>query len=190
MHMNKPVQDGDVEIVYQGKIVEVVKTPMKIGEKKVSFESARRAPGVRLLFVRDRKILMSREYRSEIQDYDYRLPGGKVFDTLEEYNAAPQDDASMAKHAEAAAIKEAIEEVGLVAKNLQLIHISHSGATVVWNLFYFVIEDFEEGERELEDGEVIEPEWKTFEEAEKLCLDGSVKEDRSAAVLLRFLATQ
>jgi len=32
------------------------------------------------------KILLSREYRSELDRYDYRLPGGKVFDTLAEYH--------------------------------------------------------------------------------------------------------
>ena len=30
-------------------------------------------------------IQLSKEFRSELNGYDYRLPGGKVFDTLEEY---------------------------------------------------------------------------------------------------------
>jgi len=59
---------------------------MKGGDKEVVFETARRAPGVRLIIVRDGQMLITREFRNELDDYDYRLPGGKVFDTLDEYS--------------------------------------------------------------------------------------------------------
>ena len=58
---------------------------MKLGDKKMTFEKARRAPGVRLLIIKKNKILITKEYRDEIGEFDYRLPGGKVFDKLEEY---------------------------------------------------------------------------------------------------------
>lgn len=69
-------------VKYRGRIIEVVEE--KYGTR--TFEIARRSPGVRALIVRDGKILLSREYRTEVDEYDFRLPGGKVFDTLSEYN--------------------------------------------------------------------------------------------------------
>ena len=90
--MNKLQKDGPEEVVYKGKIFEVVKQPMKAGEKKMVFESARRSPGTRLLIVKNNQMLITKEFRSELDDFDYRLPGGKVFDTLDEYDKHLNDD--------------------------------------------------------------------------------------------------
>ncbi len=43
------------------------------------FETAVRSPGVRLIIVKDNQMLITKEFRGELDDYDYRLPGGKVF---------------------------------------------------------------------------------------------------------------
>ena len=77
--MDKLQKDGPEEIVYKGKIFEVVRQPMKAGDAKVVFEIARRSPGTRLIIIKNDKILTSREFRTELDVYDYRLPGGKVF---------------------------------------------------------------------------------------------------------------
>ena len=65
-------------IVFRGKIVEVVQDAKR--------EFARRSPGVRLLIIKGNQTLLTKEYREEIKSFDYRLPGGKVFDTLVNYN--------------------------------------------------------------------------------------------------------
>jgi 8-oxo-dGTP pyrophosphatase MutT (NUDIX family) len=59
---------------------------VKICDQELVFEIARRSPGVRLIICDKDKILLSKEFRKELKGYDYRLPGGKVFDTLKEYN--------------------------------------------------------------------------------------------------------
>jgi len=56
--MDVPKVVGDEIIVYSGRVFEIVRQPMKIGAKVVDFEIARRSPGVRLLVVRDGKILL------------------------------------------------------------------------------------------------------------------------------------
>lgn len=62
---------------------------MQIGDRQKVFEFARRSPGTRLIILNDKhEILITKEYRSELEKFDYRLPGGKVFDTLVEYNDA------------------------------------------------------------------------------------------------------
>lgn len=74
------------KIVYQGKIIEVVQQTRKTGDTEKLFEFARRSPGTRLIVRSGDKVLLTKEYRTETGNWDYRLPGGKVFDTLEEYN--------------------------------------------------------------------------------------------------------
>lgn len=178
-------KDGPEEIVYKGKIFEIVKQPMRAGDKRVVFEIARRSPGTRLIIVKGDKMLITREFRTEINAYDYRLPGGKVFDTLDEYRQHLSQD--ILPFAIEAAKRECREETGLVAKNIKNFAIAQSGATVVWDLLYFIIDDFEEGgTQKLEAGEVVNVEWKSFEGIKKLCKVGSITEDRTLGVLFKF----
>jgi hypothetical protein len=71
-------------IVAKGKIFELVQLEQPDGR---IFEVARRTPGVRLIIpdYATEKILLTKEFRRELNDFDYRLPGGKVFDTLDEF---------------------------------------------------------------------------------------------------------
>lgn len=183
-----PEHIGNEKIVFKGKFFEVVHTPVNIGGKIADFESVRRAPGVRLLIVGGRKILLINEFRRELSGFDWRLPGGKVFDSLEEYRRALGQKKDMLSHAIAAAKKECAEETGLVAKSIRHFYTAQAGLTVKWDMFYFIIDKFEGGGgQKLEDGEIIQPAWKTFEEAKQMCINGDVKEDRTLGVLLRFL---
>lgn len=175
------------KITYQGKIVEVVEKEVVIGKKTKIFELARRSPGVRLIIIKDNTVYLSKEFRHEVQGYDYRLPGGKVFDTLTEFNDALSNNINILESAKAAAIKEAREEMGIVVNNGELFHKSVCGATVEWDLYYFVITDFTKQDQELEDGEVIELNPVSIDEAKEMCLDGRIDEERSALTLLRYL---
>lgn len=168
-------------IKYRGKIIEVIEETH--GNK--IFEKARRSPGVRALIVKDNNILLSREFRYELNDYDYRLPGGKVFDTLTDYSNHLNED--LTKYADKAVVKECYEEVGLNVKNPKLIKVSKAGATIEWDLYYYLIEDFEYDVQHLEDGEDITFNWYSLSEVEKFCLQDKIKEDRSVAVILRYV---
>lgn len=176
-------------ITHQGKIIEVVQSEVEQDGKKKTFEFARRSPGARLIIPKQDAILLTREYRHELSGYDYRLPGGKVFDSLEEYTVALQNNVSMEQAAQNAAIKEAREEVGIHVQDISFFHKSVCGATVVWDLYYFVVHSFNEGVQELEDGEDITFEFVHKEKVQKMCLEGLVSEERSALMLLRFLNT-
>lgn len=162
------------------------------GEKRVTFEYARRSPGTRLIIVSDDKVLLTKEFRREHGGWDYRLPGGKVFDRLADYNAFLKSKGDLLMRAKQAAKREAREEVGLKVKKLKHYHTSKCGATVDWDLFYFIVREFEmakEGQR-LEHGEEIEPVWLSFNMARETILKGKMKEDRSVGVLLRYLDSQ
>jgi ADP-ribose pyrophosphatase len=177
-------------IKHKGNIIEVVQREVEQNGNIKVFEFARRSPGTRLIIPKGEKVLLTKEFRHELNGYDYRLPGGKVYDSLDEYNAALETGVDINEAAKKAAIKEAHEEVGILAKDLTLFHKSICGATVVWDLFYFVVNDFEQTEQNLEEGEDITFEFIDTSRAKAMCLDGSVSEERSALVLLRYLNHQ
>ena len=180
----KPI--GPEKIVYQGKIFEIVQQQMKAGQKTVTFEIARRSPGVRLIIVKKDHLLLSREFRTDLNAYDYRLPGGKVFDTLDEYQGKSPE--KMMDCAIKAAKKECCEETGLIAKKITHFVTTKAGATLSWDLYYFIIDEFAESAdgKALETGEVIETEWKTWSEVKDLARRGQIMEDRTLGVLFKF----
>ena len=143
------------KITHQGKIIEVVQKVVERNGKTNTFEFARRSPGTRLIIVKGDYILLTKEYRYENDKYDYRLPGGKVFDTLLEYHDALQAHKNLADLAKNAAIKEAREEAGIDVTDIYFFHKSICGATVVWDLYYFIVNSFNEVNQELEEGEDI-----------------------------------
>ena len=182
------------KILYQGKIVEVVHFDVEQAGKKMVFEKARRSPGVRLIIPGEKTILISKEDRQEVGGYDYRLPGGKVFDTLEEYNQALASGVDMTEAAKKAAIKEAREEVHIDVQDLTFFHRSICGTTMEWDLYYFVVNKYEPVDREVvaaertvEEAEDIDAQFIDETKVKAMCLDGSMSEERSALVLLRYL---
>ena len=160
---------------------------MKVGSQEVIFEKVRRSPGTRLIIIKGHQILLTKEFRQELGRDDYRLPGGKVFDTLNEYNKALHQD--LTQEVLKAAKKECLEETGLLPTKIAFFDVVHAGATIDWDLFYFLVTDFDVKKQKLEKGERISVEWKTFTEAKNMCLNRKISEDRTVGVLLRFLLT-
>ena len=190
--MHKPKPAGKKKVVFQGKTFEIVQQKFRAGKHIIISERARRAPGVRLIIIKDKKLLLTREYRPELSKFDYRLPGGKVFDSLREYKKAQGLKVNMLQAARRAGKQECLEETGLIARKLTLFQTTKAGLTVEWNLYYFIVEDFAKHKdgQHLHKGEIIYPEWKIFEEARRMCLEGKIQEDRSVGVLLKFLLTR
>lgn len=171
---------------YQGQIIRVIETAMSDGRV---FEKAVRSPGTRNIIhdIPQERILLMKEFRAEINGYDFRLPGGKVRDKIEEWDAI-KDSGQVDQMVVTAACKEMKEEVAIDATNTRLFSISSSGGpTVEWTLYYFVTTEFTRLESQsLEVGEDITFIWVGIQEAIAACLDGKMKEGRSAAVLLQY----
>lgn len=183
----KPI--GPEKVIFKGKLIEIVEQKMKAGNYEYSVEMAKRPPGTRLIIVSpDKKISLTKEYRPEYQEWDFRLPGGKVIDSLDEYNELKNSKALL-EMAEEGAKKEALEEVGIIVDEMELFTVSQCGVTIVWDLYYFVVTKYHshpDGQH-LEEDENIEPFWVSFKKAKEMCLNGKIGEDRSAVILLRFL---
>lgn len=181
---------GEPETKFSGKIHSIIHQKMQIGPKQKTFEKVQRAPGVRLLIVDIQgSILLTKEYRAEIQDFDFRLPGGKVYDSLDDFQTAKSTNQPIEKAALKAAKNEALEEAGIKIKDISLIHTSHCGATIDWTLYYFIVNDFEDLPEQQNDSieENIEVHWFAPMEVEDMLNNLKIKEDRSQGVLYRYL---
>ena len=160
--------------VFRGKIGEVVHVEQQDGRV---FEQYRRPPGTRLIAISpDNKILVSREYRHETDTVDLRLPGGKVCDSLEEYDALHRSGVDMVEQAKLGMTKEAGEEAGLDIHDPKLITVANAGATVDWDLYYWEVRDYSERAegQDLEAGEDIKTLWMEPTELRQAIEDGQM----------------
>lgn len=176
-------------IFSRGKLFELVHIEQPDGRV---FELARRAPGVRLIVPdrEHRKILLTKEFRRELNAWDYRLPGGKVFDSLAEYDAFRASGEDILQPAAAKAKAEGREEAGLEIQSLKLFKKSTLGATVEWDLFVFEVDNWHPAGdgQQLETGEQIEADaWFSYDEVERMILEAHMQEERVALILLQWL---
>lgn len=161
-----------------------------------SFEFACRSPGVRTVLTDGESILMTKEWREEFNRWDYRLPGGKMFDTIEEYHQfkskKPSED-DLDEIARKAAQKEVLEEcnIEISSENLKRTYVSKCGGTVEWDLHYLIGQleksSIKSSQVVSKEDEIIQSYPLSFKDVKKLCLDGSVSEDRTVGFLLKFL---
>jgi len=180
------------EIFAKGKLFELVQVKQDDGRV---FEIARRAPGVRLIIAdkAEQKVLLTREYRQELGEWDYRLPGGKVFDSLDDYEAFWASGDDIVEAAKTQAISEAQQEAGVEVNSLELYKKSVLGATVEWDLYVFEATDWRLSVhgQELEVGEKIEADnWVSYDEAKQMILNGQMQEERIGLILLQWLSKQ
>ena len=182
--MTEHVSNTQESIVFSGKIGEIVNTEQADGRV---FERYRRPPGTRLIIISpENQILVTKEFRNETGGVDLRLPGGKVCDTIEFYHELLSSGQDIIEAATEAAKKEALEETGLIVKNLELATVAKAGATVEWDLYYFIVRDYEahvDGQQ-LETGEDIEVTWLSPYEIIEAVLNGHMNEWRSVGVML------
>ena len=180
------------DIFAKGKMFELVHVTQNDGRV---FEIARRAPGVRLIIADEvnKKVLLTREYRQELAQWDYRLPGGKVFDSLDDYETFRESGDDILTAAIKQVMNEAQQEAGVQVNKLELYKKSVLGATVEWDLYIFETTDWQlsvQGQ-ELEVGEKIEADnWLSYDEAKKMIIEGKMQEERIALILLQWLEAQ
>jgi ADP-ribose pyrophosphatase len=181
------------QIVFRGKIFETVQIAQPDGRV---FEVARRAPGVRLIIAdtHAKQVLLTREHRWELNDWDYRLPGGKVFDTLADFEAFRASGKAITDAAASKAREEAAEEAGMQVDAVRLYKKSTLGATVEWNLYIFEATQWQphqDGQNLQEDEQKgIDVHMYDYSEVKKMILSGQMQEERVALVLLQWLSAQ
>ncbi len=190
----KIIPDGEPRIITEARIGAIVRYPVLVDEGhgyvKKEFEKFSRPPGTRIIAVRDNKIFLQQEARLEVDGFDWRLPGGKVFDTFADfkpYLAKPIPENIII----AAGQKELGEEAGLVAAKVRVVSKKVCGATVDWDLYYLEAATISEAaaSRTHHEGEQIDKSgWFTFDQVKKMCEKGEIGEGRTAAALIEYMA--
>lgn len=182
------------EIFAKGKMFELVHETQNDGRV---FEVARRAPGVRLIIAdkENQKVLLTKEFRRELRAHDFRLPGGKVFNTLDEYGAYRKSGADILSAAENQAKIEAAEEAGIDISTLRLFRKSALGATVEWDLYVFEATGWQPHKdgQQLKDDEpldIVGADFYSYAEVENKILSGEMQEERIALILLQWINEQ
>lgn len=184
--------NGEPVIVSEGKIGALVQYPVLVdmgkGYVEKMFEKFVRPPGTRILAVQENKIYLQKEARLENDGaFDWRLPGGKVFDRFPEYKAymfteVPEEQVV------AAAQKELAEEADLAGQDWRMLDKKTCGSTVQWDLYYLEATKLSEVSHEHNEGEQIEDgAWKSFAEVEQMCKSGEIGEGRTVSVLLQYI---
>lgn len=179
-------ETGKENILATGRIIELYEKEWEIDGRIKLFENARRPPGVRLIFERENTILLTKEFRGEHKVFDYRLPGGKVFDRIADMKAYTGE---MIEAAISAAVIEAQEECGMIVKkeDIELFSLSHCGATIDWDLYYFIIREFQmTASQDLGEDEFITFDWYTERQIIDLVRSGQISEDRTKGVLWEY----
>lgn len=188
------VPNGDASIVFIGKIGAMVKYPVLVdfGEGYVEkiFEKFVRPPGTRIIAVRDGKIFFNKERRLELDGFDWRLPGGKVFDSFAEFE--PYVSSEVPEEAVLSGARlELHEEAHMRAANMEVFTKTACGATVTWDLYYIIATDIsEEVSTHKEGEEIIDAQWFSFEEIGKMCKTGEIGEGRTVSALLRYIESK
>lgn len=90
-------------------------------------------------------------------------------------------------------VNEVQEEADILAKDFRLLKKSVNGLTVEWDIYFFIVDQFQvlesfySGKEQKSEYEYINHTWLSYSDALKLCVEGKVSEDRSASILMRFL---
>ncbi len=180
---------GEERVVFKSRLFAIARTPMRKDDGTiVYFEKVIRGPGVRVLIEKESKILIAKEYRYEFEGYDFRLPGGKLFEDIDSYLKNKGSD--ILKKAKRTAEKECLEETGWIVKIKKHLYTTNKSATIDLPLYYLSAEPVEQKNNSeyKEYGEDIEVLWKTKKEVLNMCLKGLIREEMTAAFLIRYLS--
>jgi ADP-ribose pyrophosphatase len=136
-----------------------------------TFEYVQRNDGARIIVLDGRRVLLTREYRHELQGYDWRLPGGRL-------NAD--------EPASEAAKRELIEETGVRADRWKFLWSTTPDSTVRYQRHFFLAEGISVGDPSRDPGERLTVHWVELPSACELALRGEIREEISALSLLRL----
>ena len=172
--MNLREKTIDTKEIYKGRVISLsVDTVVTPGGNEATRELVHHPGGVAVVAIdNDDMIYLVRQYRIPYDDILLEIPAGKL-DSKEEN---PKD----------AAARELSEETGLVAKEIK--HIGDFYPSVGFldeNLRLFVATGLSEGQTHPDEDEYLDVVKMPFDEAVKLVIDGTIKDGKTIAGILK-----
>lgn len=162
-------------VVFSGRnfVVHNRKVTLQDGSEEVH-EYVWRTDGTRIIaFNAAGRVLLTREFRHELDGHDWRIPGGKV-----DPGEVP----------ESAAQREFREETGFVAERLHFLWATTPDSTVRYRRYFYLASGLTEVEPDREVGERLTVHWKHLSKAVEMALAGEILEEISALAILRVHA--
>lgn len=161
--MNVKLIPDQAKMVFRGKIFDVYQWPQKMFDGTTeTFEMLKRADTVEIIAIKDDKIVITRQKQPR-KDWYYAFPGGRA--DVEEENEL------------VTAKRELREETGMEFRNWRLIKVVQPFAKVDWLVYTFLATDFiDQGEQELDAGEMIEVKEASFAEMVKLTKEPNARD--------------
>ena len=138
-----------------------------------TFEYVYRKDGTRTIAINDDKeILLTKEYRYELEADDWRIPGGRLNDENE-----PRVEAAK---------REFREETGFVAENWEFLWTTTLESTVRYQRHFFLATNLVLDKHLRDEGERITVHWIPFLEAYEMAMKGEIREEISALAIARL----
>lgn len=163
--------------IYDGKIMKVRRDEVEISDGSTSFrEYVRHCGGAAVLFVKEGKVALVRQFRYVYGKEIYEIPAGKIDE---------------GESAEQAAMRELEEETGYRAEKLiKLLDIYPSpGYTDEVIAIYYAPNALFVGEKH-DEGELLSTQFLPIEEVKKMIDDGTICDAKTVAAVYKYLTMQ
>lgn len=153
----------NAEMVFRGKIFDVYQWPQEMFDGTTeTFEMLKRADTVEIIAIKNDKIIITRQKQPR-KDWYYAFPGGRA-------DIEGENELMAAK-------RELREETGMEFRNWRLVKVVQPFAKVDWLVYTFLATDFiQQGEQELDAGEMIEVKEASFAEIVKLTKEPNARD--------------
>jgi 8-oxo-dGTP pyrophosphatase MutT (NUDIX family) len=136
-------------------------------------EYVRRKDGTRIIAIdSDNNVLLTYEFRYELNEYDWRVPGGRL-----DYENEPIIEAAQ---------REFKQETGFVAENWEFLWTTTLDSTVRYQRHFFLAKKLTSVGASRDLGEKITVHWIPLEKANEMALTGEIREEISALAIARL----
>ena len=161
------------DVIYNGKILRLDRDEVALSDGSHSYrEIVRHNGGAGVLFVRDGKILLVKQFRYAYGRELYEIPAGKL--------DGAEDPAR-------AALRELKEETGFLATQAKLLAkiFPSPGYTdeIIW---VYLVDEACEGEAQPDLGEFVQGEWFYIEDVARMIACGEICDAKTVIAFLRY----
>ena len=166
---------GPKQLVYENDFQQIVRVPVDFGDFTKEYFVREDGKHVGLVVVRNESVLLVRQYRLLIDGLSWEIPGGGVDE---------------GEDSEQAAIRECLEETGLLCRNVKPVLRFDLGLDTIHNpSWIFYSDDFEDtGNACADPREAVQWHWVTLDDCINMIFSQQISGSFSIVALLAYQA--